>query len=301
MNLAGIDLNLLLVFDAVMKERHVTRAGARIGMSQPAMSNALNRLRHHLKDDLFVRGAEGMRPTVRALELAGPINAALQDLSSALEPAAFDPSTAQWQFAIGTNDYCVSTLMPHVITRIQNEAPGVNVRLVASAGQTFDMLDTQTIDFGISSFGDVPDRFGSHLLFEDSYVVLMRKDHPLTQGKVTLERFLDARHLLVSPDGDTEGFVDVALRASGHKRQIAMVVNSFSSAPAMLTHSDLILTVPRRIAQSFGPLYNLVTRPSLFQGPHAFSTVTLVWHSRLASHPAFVWMRELLKETAKTI
>lgn len=301
MNLSGIDLNLLLVFDAVMQERHVTRAGNRIGMSQPAMSNALGRLRHHLKDELFVRSHEGMRPTARALELEQPISDALRELEAALEPAGFDPSTAARLFSIGTNDYCVSILIPKLVERLEREAPGINIRLVSSAGQSFDMLDAREIDFGISAFGDIPDRFGWQLAIRDEYVLVMRKGHPLSKGDLSLEDFVGARHMIVSPTGQMTGFVDELLEERGLGRQVALVVNSFAAAPPMLAQSDLLLTAPKRIVETFAPLYALVSRPAPFPEPEEYSSVKLVWHKRLANHPAYTWFREQIAETAATL
>jgi DNA-binding transcriptional LysR family regulator len=298
MNLAGFDLNLLLVFDAIMRERHVTRAGARIGMSQPAMSNALNRLRHHLKDELFVRTADGMRPTPRATELAGPVRDALETLEVTLDTAQFNPATAQRSFAIGGNDYAVATLMAVVMQQLEREAPGVTLRLVPSAGRTLEMLDTQEIDFGLSAFGDIPERFGSTALIEDCYVLMMRKGHPLAKGKLSLERYAKARHLLVSPRGDAVGFVDKALATHGLTRQIAITINNFTAAPALLAGSDLIMAGPKRIAETYAPLYGLVTREAPFSGPREFASAVLVWHRRFANHPAHTWFREMLTEIA---
>lgn len=301
MNLSGFDLNLLLVFDAVMLERHVTRAGDRIGMSQPAMSNALNRLRHHLKDDLFVRGADGMRPTPRAQELALPVRDALQNLEMALDPLIFDQANARRNFTIGTNDYAVPTLMPALAARLEKEAPGIDVRLVSSAGRTFDMLDAQTIDAGISAFGSIPERFGSAELFADRYVLTMRAGHPLAKGELSLATYAAARHLLVSPRGDIQGFVDEALADHGLERQIAMTVNSFSSAPPVLAASDMLLAMPERIARAFAPIYGLVTRTAPFPGPKAYSSATLVWHRRFARHPAHLWLHDILRSVARDV
>jgi len=293
MNLSGFDLNLLLVFDAVMRERHVTRAGDRIGMSQPAMSNALNRLRHHLKDNLFVRGSDGMRPTSRALELAEPVRNALQNLETVLESQKFDPRTAKRTFAIGTNDYAVPTLMPLVAARLEQEAPGISIRLLSSAGQTFEMLDAQEIDIGISAFGAIPERFGQAELFQDDYVLTMRIGHPLATSELSVADYSEARHLLVSPKGE--------LAEKGLTRHITMTVTSFSSAPGVLAASDMILAMPRRIAETFAPIYGLVTRKAPFAGPKSYSSATLVWHDRLANHPAHHWFRDVLISTARTL
>lgn len=301
MNLTSLDLNLLLVFDAIMRERHVTRAGNRIGMSQPAMSNALNRLRHHLKDELFVRSAEGMLPTPRALELSTPITSALDSLELALDPVEFNPATSTKTFAIGTNDYCVSILIPKLAAAMQSEAPNINIRLVSSAGHTFEMLDEQKIDFGISAISEIPTRYGSEICIEDTYVLLMRKDHPLSRGKMTNERFVDARHMVISPRGETHGFVDDDLAKIGLQRTIAMTVNHFSSAPSILANSDLILTAPKRIADTFAPLYNLVTRPAPFLGDAAFSSVKIIWHKKFANHPAHHWFKDYLQGVARSL
>lgn len=297
MNLASIDLNLLMVFDSIMSERHVTRAGHKIGMSQPAMSNALNRLRYHLKDELFVRGPDGMRPTPRALELAGPIRSALQTIETSLAPAAFDAATASHTFKVGTNDYVVATMLPNITNQLEKIAPGINICIVPSAGRTFDLLDIQEIDVGISAFSEIPGRFNSELLADDQYVLIMRQGHPLSKGRLSLQAYASARHMLVSTTGDAYGFVDGELHAHGLKRQVAVTINSFSTAPPLLANSDLILAAPERIAQTFSPAFRLVTRRAPIPGPPEYSTATLVWHERLANHPAHVWFRNLIIRT----
>ncbi len=294
MNLAGIDLNLMLVFDAIMSEHHVTRASQKIGMSQPAMSNALNRLRHHLKDDLFVRGPDGMRPTPRAMELAAPIRSALEGLEVALDPVSFVPAMARRTFKIGTSDYTVATLLPAIARTIESDAPGISVCIVPSAGRTLEMLDAQDIDFGIGAFDGIPERFESARLLDDNYVLIMRKGNPLAKGRLSLAKYAAARHMLMSPRGDPSGFVDKELQAQGLSRQVAITVNSFSAAPALLASTDLILAAPQRIARIFAPAYDLVTRKAPFTGPREYSTATLVWHQRLANHPAHIWFRDLV-------
>jgi DNA-binding transcriptional LysR family regulator len=301
MNLASIDLNLLLVFDAIMQEKNVTRAGDRIGMSQPAMSNALNRLRYHINDELFVRSSEGMLPTPRAVELSTPIRGALDGIESALDPTEFDPLISTRTFTIGTNDYCVSILIPKLAAAMQQDAPNINIRLMSSAGHTFEMLDSQEIDFGISAISEVPDRYGNEICIEDKYVLLMRKNHPLSKGKITNEQFANARHMVISPRGETHGFVDDDLAKINMKRTIAMVVNHFSSAPSILANSDLILTAPKRIADIFAPLYSLTIRPAPFKGEKTFSSVKLIWHKKLANHSGHNWFREYLQSIARSL
>ena len=301
MNLASIELNLLLVFNAIMSERHVTRAANKIGMSQPAMSNALNRLRHHLKDELFIRSHEGMVPTPRSIELALPIRNILQNLEEVLTSIDFDPSTSSRTFFLGTNDYCTSILIPVLMKRLEIDAPNINIRLIPSQGRTLEMLDNQEIDFGISAFGDIPEKYGSAPMIDDTYVLLMREGHPLLDGDITLERFLAARHMVVSPKGESHGFVDDDLAKISKTRTIALVINSFSSAAPILANSDLILTAPSKIVKAYAERHSLTNRPAPFTGTKAFTATKLVWHKKLANHPSNNWLREYLIETAKLV
>lgn len=298
MNLAGMDLNLLLIFDAVMVERNVTRAARRIGLSQPAMSNALNRLRYHLKDDLFVRGADGMMPTPRALELAEPIRDILADLEEVLEAGNFDPLTSDREVNIGCNDYVICTLVPRLAAYLSEHAPELRIRLYPTAGNTFDLLDSREIDFGIGAVVDIPDRFESLTLIEDSYQVVMRRDHPLAERKLDLQRYAAADHLLVSPRGDAHGFVDSELAKQGLTRNVRMTVNNFSSAPPILAASTMILTLPSRIAEIHAPLHDLHVAPCPVPSTLDYSSAVAVWHKKLASHPAHLWFRNALAEIA---
>ena len=151
MNLAGVDLNLLVVFDALMVERNTTRAGDRIGMSQPAVSKALNRLRHLCKDDLFIRCAEGMKPTPRAIELAAPVQQALQELSNALEPNVFDPATEKRIFRIMTNDLIARLMMPMVMARLDRVAPNIEIHLIPEVSNSLGRVEKNEVDLALIS------------------------------------------------------------------------------------------------------------------------------------------------------
>ncbi len=300
MNLAGVDLNLLLVFDAVMKERNATRAGMKIGMSQPAVSNALNRLRYIMKDDLFVRGPEGMRPTSRAQEIASPVRSALMEIEEALNPSSFDPSSADRTFTIATTDYPTMTIMPYIASYLSKEAPGVNVHTVPIEGRLYEKLDSQEADFGITALGDVPERFGRQDIDSDDFIVMMRPDHPLAKYKdVPIEEYAAARHLLVTPRGDPRGFVDDVLEKKGLQRQLAMTVNSFGSAPMIVMSSDMILTVPKQMANKCAQFFNVHTVNSPVSPPSDMKGGVMIWHNRLTNHPAHTWFRELIRRAAK--
>lgn len=296
MNLAGLDLNLLLVFDAVITERNATRAGRKIGMSQPAVSNALNRLRHMMKDDLFVRGPEGMRPTARALELEMPIRRALSEIEEALDPVSFDPTRAERTFTIATADYVAMTLLPYIAGYIMDEAPGVNVHTIPIEGRLFEKLDHQEADYGLMPLSDIPDRFGRLNISSDHFVCMMRKDHPLAAYKDSIppEEYAAARHVLVSPRGDAHGFVDDQLADLGLKRRIVMMVNNFGSAPMLVASSDMIVTMPSRVAEKCTDFFDLHIVPSPISPPSHMIGGVLVWHKRLTNHPAHTWFRNLM-------
>ncbi|MCK0068933.1 MULTISPECIES: LysR family transcriptional regulator [Kordiimonas] len=300
MNLAGIDLNLLLVFDAVMKERNATRAGMAIGMSQPAVSNALNRLRHIMKDDLFVRGPDGMRPTSRAQELANPIRHALAEIEEALNPASFDPANAERTFVIATTDYASMTLMPYLASYISDEAPKVNIHTIPIQGRLYEKLDSQEADFGITALSETPERFGRMDMHSDEFVVMMRPDHPLARHKnsIPLEEYSAARHLLVTPRGDARGFMDEQLEKRGLKRQISMTINSFGPGPMIVMSSDLILTIPSRMAGKCAQFFDLHIMPSPIQPPKELTGGVMIWHNRLTNHPAHTWFRQLIKRAS---
>ncbi len=300
MNLRSLDLNLLLVFDAVMAERNVTRAAERVGLSQPALSNALTRLRGHLKDELFVRSPDGMRPTPRALELSAPIHDALASLEQALDPVRFDPAASTRTFKIATNDYVASVLMPRVMARLQEVAPGVDVRIVPLGGRMYELLDAQEVDFGCTSVGDLPERFEAREIVEDIYVVLMRHDHPLAEGRMTLQAFARANHMLVTPRGDPRGFIDQALAAKGLTRRLGLAVNQFAAAPAIIAATDMIVTLPKQAADLFGPAFGLVQRACPLPAPRDMTLVSLVWNRRLGKHPALQWFAEMMADVVRS-
>ncbi|MEO1247730.1 MAG: LysR family transcriptional regulator [Pseudomonadota bacterium] len=294
MNINSIDLNLLKIFDAVMSEGNVTRASQRLYMSQPAVSHALNRLRHTLKDELFVKASSGVRPTPRAQELAGPVNLALSALAGALQTTRFDPENSDRVFRIATHDYLTTVLMANLARYLKVHAPKVRIQLKLMEGRALEMLDQQEADLAISAFGVLPARFESRTLIEDKYVVVMRSDHPLARQRLTVKRYAAASHLLVSPRGDPRGFVDTALARLGLTRHVAIVINQFSPAAAIVQQSDLLLTVPERIAKQHARSHDLRLTRCPVASPESYSITSMVWHSRFGKHPAHDWLRDVL-------
>ena len=294
MNLSALDLNLLRVFDAVYREQNATKAGAAVGLSQPAVSRALGRLRHHLKDELFIRSPLGLRPTPRAEELAEPVRRALSILELALDPIEFDPSSSSWTFTLVANDYVAGVLLPDFVTYLTRTAPNVNLRLLPSTGRSLEMLDLQEADFAITPMGELPERFERIDLTDARFVLIMRRDHDLAQGTITMKRFAEVPHLLFSVRGDDQGFVDTALARHGLKRRVAMTINQVSIGPAIVAASNMVMIAPIELANKLAPLYDLEVRETPIPGPPLTARVAMIWNRRLASHPAHDWFRQNL-------
>lgn len=297
-NLRLLDLNLLVVFDALMRERNVTRAALAIGLSQPAFSNALTRLRERLGDELFVRTPEGMRPTPWALELSGPVSKALGDIENALDGAAFDPATSSRTFTIAALDYATLVLIPTFLKRMQQEAPGVVIRIHTPSMISGEFLETQQADVALFSWPNPPDRFVSEPLIDEDWVCVMRPDHLLAGAPLAIENYVEAKHLLVSPRGDPHGWVDDALAERGLSRFVSVTMPTFGPAPLTLETTDLILTCPKRVGTVFVSRTGMAMVPCPIPAPPIMRSIDMVWHARLGNHPAQIWLRELLHEVA---
>src|SRR3954453_9623878 len=221
MNWGAFDLNLLIVFDAVMQERSVTRAGGRIGLSQPAVSHALSRLRHMLKDELFIRTPEGIAPTPRAEQLAEPLRRALNDLQLALEPDTFVPKEASRQFMMAINNYAAVVLAPPLLMAVTAAAPRIRLDLRPTGLRDMSaLLDRGELDLAIGTFDEAGERFASAPLLEDSFVVTMRHDHSAPRNPLTPPALATLSYLDISSSGEESGFVDEWLATRGLTRSI---------------------------------------------------------------------------------
>lgn len=303
MNLRRLDLNLLVVFDVLMRERNVTRAAQSIGLSQPAFSNALTRLRERLGDELFIRTSDGMRPTAWALELSGPISKALSEIETALDGANFDPMTSKRVFTIATLDYATLTIFPPLLERIRVEAPGVSVRVIKPSLFPGEYLDSQDTDIALLNWDDPPERFISETLVEEDWVCVVRADHKLASQKMSPQVFADQEHLSISPSGDAKGWVDEALAEQGLKRHIAFVMPTYGPAALILETTDLVLTCPNRIGQIMSETGKTIVLDCPVSPPFNMQALNMIWHSRLGNHPAQIWLRDILRNVAddKTI
>jgi DNA-binding transcriptional LysR family regulator len=299
-NLRSLDFNLLVVFDAVMQDRSVTRAAARLNVAQPTVSHALTRLRHALKDDLFVRTPEGMAPTPKAEILAEAVRTALVGLNTALDSSEpFEPVTAERRFTIAVNNQAALVLAPPLAATAAAEAPGVVLDFRASG--TVDLaerLDHGDLDLAIGGTASPGDRFSDLRLFHDRFVVLMRRGHPAAApGAMTLPGFASLPHLEISSSGEGVEFVERLLAQRNLARRIALRAPLLAT-PAALLQSDMIAVISERAAHEFARLTPFAIVPLPFPSPSL--TTAMLWARRSGGVPSHRWLRELVVRVAKT-
>jgi DNA-binding transcriptional LysR family regulator len=294
LNLAGIDLNLVKVLHALLEERAVTAAGRRVGLSQPATSNALRRLRDLLRDELLVRGSDGLELTAYARELQASVAEAMEALGRAFRPPArFDPARASLTLRLAATDLAALAVLPRVWPLLAAEAPAID--LVVRSGDrdlVIEWLREGAIDLTLGVFPVVPGDCLTAPLFTESFELLLRPGHPLLEGELTPARLAEFPAILVSPRGDPRGIVDAALAELGLRRRVAVTVAHFLLAPHLLLDSDLTLVFPRSLAAAIAAPYWLVTRPLPLDLPHF--TVEILWLRRNDAHPALTWLRGLI-------
>ena len=299
MDIRAVDLNLLKAFDALIRERAVTRAAGRIGLSQPAMSHALSRLRSVFADDLFVRTPDRMEPTARAREIAPLVSSAIEHIEAALNlGVGFDPAKSAGIFTAGMAEYAEVALVGRLAEAFAGQAANATLRLTPLTGaEAAEQLDSGRIDVAVAHLRPLPGHLDSMLLLRDPFVLVVRRSHPLAAKSLSLslEAYAALDHVLVSPRGATTGAVDRALADFGLKRRIALLVATYLALPAALVASDLVATVPRRIAQQIAALaeIEIILLPIDLSVP-----VSMAWHRRATSEPAQVWFRSLLIEAA---
>jgi DNA-binding transcriptional LysR family regulator len=265
------------------------------------VSAALNRLRHLLKDDLFIRRADGMQPTRKAQELAVPLRQALMQIQAALEPQTFNPATAQRTFRLATNDFAAAILLPNLGAQLSQTAPSIDLRLIyADDALGMKLLDEDAIDLAIAPFEAHQPQFQrQHLLDPAGFLCVMRQGHPLAGKPLTLETFAAAPQLMISRTGDATGFVDEILAEVGLQRRVALTVPSFLLAPIVLTQTDCIATLPRRLVEMFQQITDLVAYEPPF--PQRKFPLGMLWHQRLTKDPGHLWLRNTLKAVSTAI
>jgi DNA-binding transcriptional LysR family regulator len=293
--LASIDLNLLVVFDAVMRERSTTRAGKRLGLSQPAVSHALKRLRHMLKDELFVRGPLGMMPTPRAEQLTMPVRAAMDGLQEALEPDEFEPGTATQSFKVAVDNYAAIVLVARIAANVAKLAPGLRLDFRPSGTlNVLDLLDRSELHLSVGASDVNAERFTRKRLLQDEFVAVMRRDHPLSKDElVSKEALADAKQLEIS--SAQFGNETVGESSARPKRQTGIRAPILSAARILAT-SDFVCILPLKVAIEMTRSRELAYR-GLARPPKAIET-SMVWLRRLDNQPAHAWLRN---EIAKAV
>lgn len=293
MNLRSIDLNLLVVLDALVEEKNVSKAGERVGLSASATSHALDRLRKLLGDPLLIRSTSGMEPTPRALEIAMPMRRALHDIQAALAPQHFDPAEASVVFTIAVETYETIVILPQLIDMLRQEAPNIRIKVTSgSYDEILSGIDQGRTDLAIGRFERLPDRFMTSRLLGDSYVCAMRADHPLAAWPLTVEAYVEAAHLSISLSGGWEDPVDTALGAIGRQRRIVMQLPNELAAVMALSHTDMIATVSRGAGRLFAANSSLCLADLPFNTPRL--DFRQVWHRRLSKSPGHRWLRQRL-------
>ncbi len=304
MSFLTLDLNLLRVFDAVMTEQNLTRAASRLAMTQPAVSNAVKRLRDALGDELLIRTAHGVKPTARAESLWPAVRRALADLEEAVAPRSFELAKAHVTFRMAMADATAGLLLPPLVRVIEKDAPGIDIRMVPlTTREPRPLLLRGDIDLAIGFFpGVVAQLQGAtetpirhERLYAGQYVCVMRKDHPLANKELSLDAYAQANHLLVSFSGRARGLVDDALLSLNKERRILLTVNQFFTAGKVVANSDLIMVLPHHLIEATGMTDALVAKELPFAMPEVH--IDMLWHERDARSPGHQWLREQLRNS----
>lgn len=311
MNIERVDLNLLVYLDVLLRERSVTKAANQLGISQPAMSNSLKRLRTLFNDPLLIRTSEGMMPTELAQDLGPKVHSSLLSIESIIQPREeFNPKESSRVFRVMASDYAESTLLPGLLTRLRDQAPNISLDILTPSDVSFLDVEQGKVDLIINRFDKMPLSFHQKTLWTDSFSCLVSSRNPLV-NKFNLDNYLSAHHVWVSKTGmgvgvgiDPEdvqrlGWVDEALRKLGRKRNITVFTRHYQAAALLAEQKDLIVTVPSKLVLRQEGNKKIRILPPPFDIPKL--TLTMAWSPLLHNNPAHRWMRQLVSVTAKLI
>ncbi|MCB1389104.1 MAG: LysR family transcriptional regulator [Rhodobacteraceae bacterium] len=299
-NLAGFDLNLLKVLDALLREGSTVRAGTRLGLSQPAVSASLGRLRAALGDELFVRVGQGMEPTDFARGLEVDLRQTLDGIAAMLSPARFDPATSVEAFRIAGSDFFAELLMPALGETMLRQAPGMRVHLVDLVPDSYGAaLERREADMALVPRVDFPDWIETRPIFSSPFRVIARRGHPrlarLNPGDtIPIDLFCDLGHVLFSPEGRATAMGDAALARIGRKRQVVMTMPVFSGVYLAVAGSDLVALLPGQLAHRVA--MRLPIDVYVAPMPLPAATIQIIWHRRQSRNPAHAWLRDRIAE-----
>ncbi len=291
-DLSTVDLNLLKLFEALVRERSVTLAGHRLGLSQPAASRALGRLRTMLGDRLVVRGKLGLELTPRGETLAGPVTRLLDDARGIVSPAVFDPACATGRITIAAHDHLSLMVLAGLIARFERHAPALSLHIAQPVGDNVRLVEQGGADLALGIFETLPGSLHRRGLYTDSLVCVVRSGHPGVADGLSLERYVSLRHVTVTISGVGESVVDVALSALGLTRHVALRVPHFLAAAMLVADSDMILSLPSRLAYLLAKRLPL----ALLDLPLKLAPLSpaMIWHERFHGDPAHIWVRQQL-------
>ncbi len=297
-DLASIDLNLLKLFDALVRVRSVTQAGLLLGLSQPAASRALGRLRVMLGDRLVVRGKLGLELTTRGEMLAGPVARLLEDARSIVSPAVFDPATATGRITIAAHDHLSLVVGAGLIARFERQAPALSLHIAQPMGDNVRLVEEGAVDLALGIFDALPGSLHRRVLYEDKLVCLVRSGHRAAAVGLDLKHYLALRHIAVTISGVGESAVDTALSKNALDRHVALRVPHFLAGAMMVADSDMVLTLPSRLARLLADRLPLVLLELPLQMPSL--SPAMIWHERFHSDRAHTWVRQQLVDVVAT-
>lgn len=295
-NLRSMDLNLLVALEALLEEKSVTRAAVRLGMSQPAGSRALGRLRALFNDALLVDGPDGYILSARAEELRPALRRTLAGIGEMLAASPFDPATASGRIRLLMPDLYAAVLGPPLLARFAEEAPGLDLDILAPGPAVIEALETDAVDAVMGVIDEAPAGIRRRGLFKEGFVTLMRAGHPAAGRKLTLARYLELDHIVVSVTGVGPAPVDEVLSAMGRKRRVKVSVPNFFAAVEIAARSNLLMTLPERLARTAAAVNRFVALPPPVDPGRL--TSSLVWHARHQDSPRHVWLRRILVDAA---
>lgn len=298
-----LDLNLFPILEAVIREGNVTRAARKLGLSQPKVSRALAQLRAQLGDELMIRTRGGMEPTPRARLLLGPLSRALDDVRRAIAlESGFEPRETHATFTVSMNDYESLMLLPALHARLVSEAPHARLSVHEFRRPIVEeALTNGTVQLAIARIANPAPHLHQRDLFTESFVLAMRRGHPLDRPHPTIAQIASVPHIIISPGGagDLRGLFDSAIEAAGHSRRVVLSVPHFLAAPHVLASSDAVMVTPRRLAERYAELLPISIRP--LPVPTDGFVVSMTWHLRVAADPAQRWLRRLVSDIAGSI
>ena len=295
-----VDLNLLVVLEVLLAERNVSRAAKRLRLSQSATSHALARLRKQFGDTLLVRSRAGMLLTPRAERLQGALKAQLAGVASLLsDDARFDPAALSGTVHLVCEDYVGTVILPRVLKRLGAEAPDLDLDIHTTPWNVYEGLENNTFDLALGAFGDAPATTRIRTLLHDDFVCLVRRGHPAVKKRLSLRQYVAMPHVVIGIGQPGPTQIDRALAKRRLARRVALRIPSFLAAPFVVAESDLVLTLPRRLAEQLRRLAPLeVHAPPL---PLERFHFRLAWHVRRHDEPAHRWLRSLVAEVAAAL